>query len=77
MRDGTDFLLRMVFNPSTLLRMAHLEGWGSCAGGMDVLLGLSLVEKAWEHLQANERTVLTLFRRPCRGLGLPMWMWWW
>lgn len=67
----------MAFIPSTLPCTAHVEGWGSCAGGWMRCLGSRLVEKSWEHLLANERMVLALFRRPRRGLGLPWWTWWW
>lgn len=74
MRDWTDLLLRMGFGPSTLPPPAHLEGWASRAGGMDVLFGLSAFGKEGrQHLLANERSVLTLPHRPRRGLGLPPW----
>ena len=62
MHDWTDFLLRMGFGPSTLPRSAHLEGWASHAGGMDVLFGLSAFGKeGLGHLPANERSVLAVF----------------
>lgn len=70
MHDRTDFLLRM--------DSAHLEGWASRAGGMDVLSGLLDFGKGGlEHLLANNCSVLGVFHQPHRDLGVPAWTQWW